>query len=118
LTLVEAAYIRSRRKSGEKIHGEELERYRLHVKTLANALMTSKGIAFQHFKGKKYFFMNLAIDSETLEVKVIYFPAEGNDDPPWIRDLSSWLEEVESDGIRVPRFESCREIRSRKKAEG
>jgi predicted GIY-YIG superfamily endonuclease len=57
---------------------------------------------YQHFKGGEYEVLGTARHSETEEVVVVYRPA-GSDDW-WVRPLAMFIENVEVDGRRVPRF--------------
>lgn len=63
---------------------------------------------YQHFKGKFYEVIGVAIHSETLEDFVVYHalyedPKYGKD-ALWIRPKSMFLETVELNGKKVPRF--------------
>lgn len=58
---------------------------------------------YQHFKGKHYSVLYTAKHSETLETYVVYRQLYG-DGEVWIRPLSMFVEEVEVDGQKVPRF--------------
>ncbi len=63
---------------------------------------------YQHFKGKKYEVIGLARHSETLEELVVYralyeSPEYGRD-ALWVRPKAMFLEEIEQDGYRGPRF--------------
>lgn len=61
---------------------------------------------YQHFKGNLYQVITIAKHSETLEDFVVY-KALYNDPKSkfWIRPLSMFLENVEVNGVQVPRFE-------------
>jgi len=57
---------------------------------------------YRHFKGKRYKVLGVARHSETLEEMVLY---EHLDDKSlWVRPLPMFLEEVDKDGVKVPRF--------------
>jgi hypothetical protein len=57
---------------------------------------------YRHFKGREYEVLGLARHSETQEWLVVYRPcyAEGW----WVRPAVMFLEFVDHDGARVPRF--------------
>ena len=59
---------------------------------------------YRHFKGGKYEVLGVARSSETEEPFVVYRALHG-DGGLWIRPLPMFLETVERDGVRVPRFE-------------
>lgn len=59
---------------------------------------------YRHFKGKEYQLIGIAKDSETLEDMVVY-KALYDDGQLWVRPLKMFLEEVEKDGRKIPRFE-------------
>lgn len=58
---------------------------------------------WQHFKGGEYQVLYVARHSETEEDMVVYRALYG-DGGVWVRPAAMWLETVERDGIRVPRF--------------
>lgn len=58
---------------------------------------------YQHFKGNQYEVIGIANHSETLEELVIYRALYGNHGF-WVRPLKMFLEEVEVNGKKVPRF--------------
>jgi hypothetical protein len=58
---------------------------------------------YRHHKGNYYEVLGLARHSETLEVLVVYRAGYG-DKGLWVRPLSMFLESVEVDGARKPRF--------------
>lgn len=70
--------------------------------------MASKEIKigkYQHFKGKEYEVVGVAKHSETMEDLVVYRALYG-DYSLWVRPLKMFLEEVEFEGEKVPRFKS------------
>lgn len=61
---------------------------------------------YKHYKGKEYEVVGVARHSETLEELVVYkalYQPEGEN--IWVRPLKMFLEEIEIDGIKKPRFE-------------
>ena len=58
---------------------------------------------YRHFKGKEYEVVGLAKHSETLEEMFVYRALYENNDL-WVRPLKMFLEKVEIDGKKVPRF--------------
>ncbi len=58
---------------------------------------------YRHFKGKDYEVLGVARHSEGLEDMVVYRPLYG-ESGLWVRPLSMFVEEVERDGVRLPRF--------------
>lgn len=62
------------------------------------------GAIYKHYKnGDEYKVTDLAINEATAEVTVIYEAQYGNK-LHFTRALSSWVEMVEKDGERTPRF--------------
>jgi hypothetical protein len=59
---------------------------------------------YKHHKGKEYEVIGLAKHSETLEDLVVY-KALYDDKQIWVRPLKMFLEEVEVNGKKIPRFE-------------
>lgn len=61
---------------------------------------------YRHFKGKEkeYQVLGVAKHSETSEELVVYKKLY-DDYSLWVRPLSMFLEEVEFNGTKVPRFE-------------
>jgi hypothetical protein len=59
---------------------------------------------YRHYKGNEYRVVGLARHSETLEVLVVYDALYG-ERGRWVRPAAMFVETVELDGRRVPRFE-------------
>ena len=59
---------------------------------------------YKHYKGNLYEVIGIAHHSETLEDMVVY-RALYNDFDLWVRPLSMFLENVEINGVIMPRFE-------------
>ena len=59
---------------------------------------------YRHFKGNEYEVLGVAKHSETLEELVVYKALYG-EHGLWVRPLAMFLEEVEHNGRKVPRFE-------------
>jgi hypothetical protein len=61
---------------------------------------------YRHYKGKEYEVLGIARHSETLEELVVYkalYQPEGQN--LWVRPAQMFLETVEVDGTKIPRFE-------------
>lgn len=58
---------------------------------------------YRHYKGKEYEVIGVAKHSETLEELVVY-RALYNEGQIWVRPLKMFLEEIEVDGKKIPRF--------------
>ena len=61
---------------------------------------------YKHYKGKQYEVLGTVRHSETLETLVLYkalYQPEGQN--LWVRPLEMFLENVEVEGIKKPRFE-------------
>lgn len=61
---------------------------------------------YKHYKGNNYEVIGVARHSETLEELVVYkalYQEEGKN--LWVRPATMFLEEVEIDGKKTPRFE-------------
>jgi hypothetical protein len=68
--------------------------------------MTIKPGKYRHYKGKDYEVIGVARHSETLEELVVYkalYQPEGEN--IWIRPLTMFVEEIEIEGKKMPRFE-------------
>lgn len=63
------------------------------------------GGKYLHYKGHEYKLIGLALHSETLEVMVIYKPLYKTEADYWVRPFSMWLEKVEVNGKKIPRFQ-------------
>lgn len=60
---------------------------------------------YEHYKGKRYCVIGIARHSETEEEMVVYEALYDNElSKLWVRPLESFLENVEVNGKRVPRF--------------
>jgi hypothetical protein len=59
---------------------------------------------YRHSKGREYTVLGVARHSETLEELVVYRQEYG-DRGLWVRPAAMFLETVEVEGRRVPRFE-------------
>ncbi len=58
---------------------------------------------YKHYKGKEYEVIGIAKHSETLEELVMYRALYG-EGQIWARPLKIFLEEVEVEGKKIPRF--------------
>lgn len=63
---------------------------------------------YRHYKGNYYEVIGTARHSETEEPMVVYRPLYG-EGGLWVRPEAMFLETVEVDGKRVPRFSRCAE---------
>lgn len=70
---------------------------------LSQAAKNFKLGLYEHYKGNQYEVIGVARHSETLEEMVVYRALYGNHDL-WVRPIKMFGEEVEKDGIRMPRF--------------
>jgi hypothetical protein len=59
---------------------------------------------YKHYKGNLYEVVGIAHHSETLEDLVVYRALYGDFDL-WVRPLVMFLEDVEINGVIMPRFE-------------
>ena len=57
---------------------------------------------YQHFKGGLYEVLECVVNSESLELMVLYRPV--GSPTLWVRPYAMFFEEVEQEGKRVPRF--------------
>lgn len=61
-----------------------------------------KGI-YEHYKGQQYHLLTIARHSETLEEMVVYQALYG-EQGVWVRPLKMFIETIEVDGRKMPRF--------------
>ncbi|MDD4477122.1 MAG: DUF1653 domain-containing protein [Patescibacteria group bacterium] len=59
---------------------------------------------YRHYKGKEYEVIGIAKHSETLEKLVVYKALCGDRDL-WARPLKMFIEKIEINGKKIPRFE-------------
>ena len=60
---------------------------------------------YRHYSGKEYSLVGIAKHSENHEDLVVYRPLYDNDvSQLWVRPLAMFIEEVEINGKKVPRF--------------
>jgi hypothetical protein len=60
---------------------------------------------YRHYKGPEYVVLGTARHSETDEILVVYRPVVPKDYAGvWVRPLDMFVESVEHEGRRVPRF--------------
>lgn len=59
---------------------------------------------YQHYKGKLYEVIGVGKDTETEEAVVIYRPLYDSDTDYWVRPLAMFCDDVDVDGIVMPRF--------------
>jgi len=58
---------------------------------------------YRHYKGGEYDVIGVARHSETLEPMVVYRPCYG-EATLWVRPHAMFVESVEHEGARIPRF--------------
>jgi hypothetical protein len=58
---------------------------------------------YEHYKGKQYKVIGVATHTETLEEFVVYKTLYG-EGKLWVRPLKMFMEEVNFNGKKVPRF--------------
>lgn len=67
---------------------------------------------YRHYKGKLYRVIGIAKHSETLDDMVVYQALYDSEEcgnhTLWVRPLPMFLETIESDGQKIPRFEYLR----------
>lgn len=72
--------------------------------------MQLKPGTYQHYKGNHYELIGIAKHSETLEELVVYKALYENElGNLWVRPKAMFLEEVEVDGKKMPRFRLIKE---------
>jgi hypothetical protein len=71
--------------------------------------MTLKTGIYTHYKGNEYKVIGCARHSETDEQLVVYQPMYG-EGGLWVRPKDMFMEEVEIEGMKRPRFKFTREI--------
>lgn len=59
---------------------------------------------YEHYKGKRYEVIGVALHTETLDPLVVYRPLYKTDTPLWTRPYGMFIETVSVDGLVVPRF--------------
>lgn len=64
---------------------------------------------YEHYKGNKYQVLSVAVHSETLEEVVVYKALYG-EKLIWVRPLKMFLETVEVNGEKKPRFTFIKNI--------
>lgn len=62
---------------------------------------------YEHFKGKHYNVLGVAKNSESLEELVVYQALYG-EKQIWVRPINMFFDEVEFDGMKIPRFKFIR----------
>lgn len=63
---------------------------------------------YEHYKGKQYRVLGIARHSETLEELVVYEALYETDEKLWVRPLVMFLEVVDVEGKKMPRFRKLR----------
>ena len=66
---------------------------------------TIKPGTYRHYKDKLYQVIGVGLHSETQEPVVIYKPLYKSDAEFWVRPYDMFVESVDVDGTKVPRFE-------------
>lgn len=78
--------------------------------SLSRKAQSLKTGAYKHFKGGKVEVIGVARHTETFEEMVVYRHTKQDGlEGFWVRPLSMFLEEIEKEGERVPRFRHIRE---------
>jgi hypothetical protein len=70
---------------------------------LSELAMSIKPGIYEHYKGNSYQVFGVCRHSETQEELVVYMALYGSYGW-WVRPLQMFLDEVEKDGKRLPRF--------------
>lgn len=73
-----------------------------NIPPFSEASKTVKVGAYEHYKGLKCEVMAVARHSEDLSEYVVYKELE--DGSVWVRPLAMFVEEIEKNGKRMPRF--------------
>ena len=73
-----------------------------NIKSVVENNMLKLG-KYRHYKGKEYEVIGVAKHSETLEKLVVYKALYGKGFI-WVRPLKIFLEKIEVDGKKIPRF--------------
>ena len=73
------------------------------LKPLSKKAKSLKIGEYEHYKGHRYKTLFIGRHSETLKELVVYQAEYGNRGI-WVRPLEMFLEKVEVDGKKVPRF--------------
>jgi len=73
------------------------------VKQFSQTAKDLKPGIYEHYEGRRYRVYGVAWHSETLEEVVVYQLIDDKSHY-WVRPLDIFLEEVEIDGRKVPRF--------------
>ena len=68
-----------------------------------SAMLTIRPGRYRHYKGHEYTVLGVSRHSETLEELVVYRQEYG-DHGLWVRPAAMFLETVELEGKKVPRF--------------
>ena len=61
---------------------------------------------YRHYKGGEYEVIGVARHSESLEPLVLYRPLY-NDSGLWVRPYAMFFEQIEVNGVSMPRFAPC-----------
>ena len=64
---------------------------------------------YRHYKGNEYTVLGVARHSETLDERVVYRQEYG-DHGLWVRPAAMFLETVEIEGKKVPRFRLIEDV--------
>lgn len=78
--------------------------------------MTVEPGYYRHFKGNYYQVIGMALHSETREEMVVYRALYG-EHGLWVRPASMFVEEIDRDGYRGPRFKRVNELPSNQEAD-
>jgi len=74
-----------------------------NIRNVAEQMSNLKLGKYRHYKGQEYEVIGVAKHSETLEEMVVYRALYGAREL-WARPLAMFTEQVEINGIKVPRF--------------